>query len=73
MKVVITTEIEIDDNYVDKRNNQYKRYYKSFGYKSAEEALKKYPLERGIANLIEDCLNHEQEGLLYCNAYVENK
>lgn len=33
MKAIVTVEIEIDDNHVNKRNNQYRRYYKSFGIK----------------------------------------
>ena len=74
MKAVIAVEIEIDDEYLEKRNNDLQRNYKCCNkYKSGEDALKNYPLERGIADIIEDCLRHKQEGLLYCNAYVENK
>lgn len=70
MKAKILVEIEIDNNYVEERNINWQCYYKCFGnkYKNAKDALKKYPLERGIADIIEDCLRHKQEGLLYCKA-----
>lgn len=73
MKTTIRVEIEIDDEYVDKRNNILKRNYRCFGdkYKSEEEALKKYPLEKGISDIIEDCLRHKQEGILFCKTYAE--
>ena len=73
MKTTIRVEIEIDDEYVDKRNNNLKRNYRCFGdkYKNEKEALKNYPLEKGIADIIEDCLRHKQEGILFCKTYVE--
>lgn len=75
MKAIITVEVEIEDNYVKKRNDDLQRNYKCCGnkYKSGEDALKNYPLQKGIADIIEDCLRHKQEGLLYCNVYAKNK
>ena len=73
MKKTIKIEIEINDQYVKTWNKDFLCYYTDL-YKNeekAQKALEANPLEKAIAHSIEDYLDHYQEGLLYCNAYIE--
>lgn len=73
MKKVIKIEIEIDDEYVKKWNEDFLSYHTDL-YKNeekAQKALEENPLEKSIGSAIEDYLDNYQEGLLYCNSYIE--
>ena len=73
MKKIIKIEIEIDDEYVKKWNKDFLNYHTDL-YKNeekAQKALEENPLEKGIWHSIEDYLDHFQEGLLYCDSYIE--
>lgn len=74
MKKIIKIEIEIDDEYVKKWNKDFLNYYTDL-YKNeekAQKALEENPLEMAIGHSIEDYLDHYQEGLLYCDSYIED-
>ena len=73
MKKIIKIEIEIDDEYVKKWNKDFLNYHTDL-YKNeekAQKALEENPLENAIGRSIEDYLDHYQEGLLYCDSYIE--
>jgi hypothetical protein len=73
MKRVITVEIEIDDKYVEEWNKRFQDYHTNL-YKIEEKgkkALEENPLEKVIVHQVEDWLENYQDGLLYCNTYVE--
>ena len=73
MKKTIKIEIKIDDEYVKKWNKDFLNYHTDL-YKNeekAQKALKENPLEKAIGHSIEDYLDHYQEGLLYCDSYIE--
>lgn len=73
MKKTIRIEIEIDDEYVEKWNEDFLNYHTNL-YKNkekAQKALEENPLEKVIGHQIEDFLENYQEGLLSCNSYVE--
>ena len=73
MKKIIKIEIEIDDEYVKKWNKDFLNYHTDL-YKNEEKAqkvLEENPLEMAIGHSIEDYLDHYQEGLLYCDSYIE--
>lgn len=72
MKRTIKVEIEIDDKYVEEWNQNFLNYHINL-YKSEENAkqiLAENPLEKAIADEIEDYLENNQDGLLSCNTYV---
>ena len=73
MKKIIKIEIEIDDEYVKKQNKDFLNYHTDL-YKNeekAQKALEENPLEKAIGRSIEDYLDHYQDGLLYCDSYIE--
>jgi len=73
MKKTIRIEIDIDDKYVEKWNKDFLNYHTTL-YKDEEKgrkALEENPLEKAIAHQIEDWLENYQDGLLCCNACVE--
>lgn len=73
MKKIIKIEIKIDDEYVKKWNKDFLNYYTDL-YKNeekAQKALEENPLEKAIGRSIEDYLENYQEGLLYCDSYIE--
>ena len=73
MKKIIKIEIEIDDEYVKKWNEDFLNYHASL-YKNEEKAqkiLEENPLETAIGESIEDYLENYQEGLLSCKYYIE--
>ena len=73
MKKTIKIEIEIDDEYVKKWNENFLSYHTGL-YKDKEKAqktLEENPLEKAIGHSIEDYLENYQEGLLSCNSYIE--
>ena len=74
MKKIIKIEIEIDDEYVKKWNKDFLNYHTDL-YKNeekAQKALEENPLEMAIGHSIEDYLDHYQDGLLYCDSYIED-
>ena len=73
MKKVITIELEIDDKYIEKWNNDFLNYHTNL-YKSEERAkktLEENPFEKAIGQQIEDYLENYYESFLHCNAYIE--
>ena len=73
MKKIIKIEIEIDDEYVKRWNKDFLNYHTDL-YKNeekAQKALEENPLEKAIGHSIEDYLDHYQDGLLYCDSYIE--
>lgn len=69
MKKQIKVEIELSDEYVEKWENDYLRYHLNLynDLNKAQETLKSNPIEKAIAQDIEDYLMNSESGIIRCN------
>jgi len=73
MKKIIKVEIEIDDAYVKKWDENFLKYHTDLyqDENKARKALEENPVEKLIASKIEDYIENNHEGLIFCNTYIE--
>lgn len=73
MKKIIKIEIEIDDAYVEEWNENFLKYHTGLyqDEEKARRALEENPIEKLIASKIEDYIENNHEGLIFCNTYIE--
>lgn len=73
MKKIIKVEIELDDAYVKKWNENFLKYHTDLyqDEDKARRALEENPVEKLIASQIKDYIENNYEGLISYDTYIE--